>query len=132
VAHSQSYEKGQEMRRRLLGDAYVERVNQSTYTDPIMRTFIDVATETVFGTLWSRPGLDLKTRTLVTLVSDAATGRLPELAIHLRMALRQGWTEEELTEVLIHLMGYVGAPLTRDALLTARDVFAEVKKEGGR
>jgi 4-carboxymuconolactone decarboxylase len=132
VAQSPSYQKGQEMRRRLLGDAYIERVNQTTYTDPIMRKFIDVATETVFGTLWSRPGLDLKTRTLVTLVSDAATGRLPELAIHVRMALRQGWTEEELTEVLIHLMGYVGAPLTRDALLTARDVFAEVNKEGGR
>jgi len=129
VTESESYAKGRDMRRRLLGDAYTERVNQTTYTDPIMRTFIDVATETVFGTLWTRPGLDLKTRTLVTLVSDAATGRLPELAIHLRMALRQGWTEQELTEALIHLMGYVGAPLTRDALLTARDVFAEVRKE---
>lgn len=129
MAKSESYKKGWEMRRRLLGDAYIDRVNQTTYTDPIMRKFIDVAAETIFGTLWTRPGLDLKTRTLVTLVSDAATGRLPELAIHLRMALRQGWTEEEMTEVLIHLMGYVGAPLTRDALLTARDVFAEVKKE---
>jgi 4-carboxymuconolactone decarboxylase len=129
VPESESHKRGREMRRRLLGDAYIDRVNQTTYTDPIMRKFIDVAAETVFGTLWTRPGLDLKTRTLVTLVSDAATGRLPELAIHLRMALRQGWTEEELTEVLIHLMGYVGAPLTRDALLTARDVFAEVKKE---
>ncbi|HXJ78394.1 MAG TPA: carboxymuconolactone decarboxylase family protein [Candidatus Methylomirabilis sp.] len=129
MAGSESYDKGRAMRRRLLGDAYADRANQTTYTDPIMRKFIDVATETVFGTLWTRPGLDLKTRTLVTLVSDAATGRLPELAIHLRMALRQGWTEDELTEVLIHLMGYVGAPLTRDALLTARDVFAEVKKE---
>lgn len=129
MAKSESYKKGWEMRRRLLGDAYIDRVNQTTYTDPIMRKFIDVAAETIFGTLWTRPGLDLKTRTLVTLVSDAATGRLPELAIHLRMALRQGWTEEELTEVLIHLMGYVGAPLTRDALLTARAVFAEMKKE---
>ena len=129
MPESESYRRGREMRRRLLGDAYIDRVNQTTYTDPIMRKFIDVAAETVFGTLWTRPGLDLKTRTLVTLVSDAATGRLPELAIHLRMALRQGWTEEELTETLIHLMGYVGAPLARDALLTARDVFAEVKKE---
>ena len=94
-----------------------------------MQKFVDVATESVWGTLWTRPGLDLKTRTLVTLVSDAATGREPELAIHLRMALRQGWTEDELTEVLIHLMGYVGAPLIRDAMLVARDTFAEVKKE---
>ena len=131
MAESETYQKGREMRRRLLGDAYADRTNRTTYTDPIMRTFIDVATETIFGTLWTRPGLDLKTRTLITLVSDAATGREAELAIHLRMALRQGWTEEELTEALIHLVGYVGAPLVRDALLKARDLFAEVKKEAG-
>jgi len=131
MAESEAYRKGREMRRRLLGDAYADRTNRTTYTDPIMRTFIDVATETIFGTLWTRPGLDLKTRTLITVVSDAATGREAELAIHLRMALRQGWTEEELTEALIHLVGYVGAPLVRDALLTARDLFAEVKKEAG-
>ena len=131
MAESEAYQKGREMRRRLLGDAYADRTNRTTYTDPIMRTFIDVATETIFGTLWTRPGLDLKTRALITVVSDAATGREAELAIHLRMALRQGWTEEELTEALIHLVGYVGAPLVRDALLTARDLFAEVKKEGG-
>jgi 4-carboxymuconolactone decarboxylase len=129
MAESPSYEKGREMRRRLLGDAYADRTNSTTYADPIMKKFMDVASESVFGTLWTRPGLDLKTRTLVTLVSDAATGREAELAIHLRMALRQGWTEDELTEALLHLMGYVGAPLTRDALLTARDVFAEVRKE---
>jgi len=131
MAESEAYRKGREMRRRLLGDAYADRTNRTTYTDPIMRTFIDVATETIFGTLWTRPGLDLKTRALITVVSDAATGREAELAIHLRMALRQGWTEEELTEALIHLVGYVGAPLVRDALLTARDLFAEVKKEAG-
>ena len=131
MAESEAYQKGRAMRRRLLGDAYADRTNRTTYTDPIMRTFIDVATETIFGTLWTRPGLDLKTRTLITVVSDAATGREAELAIHLRMALRQGWTEQELTEALIHLVGYVGAPLVRDALLTARDLFAEVKKEAG-
>jgi len=129
MAESETFQKGREMRRRLLGDSYADRVNRTVYTDPHMRKFIDVVTETVFGALWTRPGLDLKTRTLVTLVSDAATGRLPELAIHLRMALRHGWTEEELTEVLIHLLGYVGAPLVRDAMITARDTFAEVKKE---
>ena len=129
MARSEAYRKGQEMRRRLLGDAYADRTNRTVYTDATMKKFIDVATETVFGTLWTRPGLDLKTRALVCVVSDAAAGREPELAIHLRMALRQGWTEEELTEVLIHLMGYVGAPLIRDAFIIARDLFAEVKKE---
>ncbi len=132
MAENETYRKGQEMRRRLLGDAYVDRVNRATYGDPIMRQFIDVVTETVFGSLWTRPGLDLKTRTLVTLVSDAATGREAELAIHLRMALRQGWTEVELTETLLHLVGYVGAPLARDALLAARAIFAEVREESAR
>ncbi len=129
MAESETYRKGQELRRQLLGDAYVERISATTYRDPIMRKFIDVATESIFGAIWTRPGLDLKTRVLVTVVSDAATGREAELAIHLRMALRQGWTEEELTEALLHLVGYVGAPLARDALLAARDVFAEVKRE---
>ena len=130
MAESETYQKGRELRRQLLGEAYVERVDTTTYRDPIMRKFIDVATESIFGTIWTRPGLDLKTRVLVTVISDAATGREAELAIHLRMALRQGWTEEELTEALLHLVGYVGAPLARDALLTARDVFAEVGRKG--
>src|SRR6266550_2977845 len=112
---SDTYRKGAEMRRRLLGDAFVDRSTKTVYADPVMGKFIDVATEAVFGMLWTRPGLDLKTRTLVCVVSDAATGREPELAIHLRMALRQGWTEQELTEVLIQLLGYVGAPFARDA-----------------
>jgi len=127
MPESEGYRKGSEMRRKLLGDAYVERANKTTYDDPTTRKFIDVVTETVFGTLWTRPGLDLKTRTLVCVVSDAATGQAPELAIHLRMALRQGWTEDELTEVLLHLSGYVGAPLVREAFLVAKQLFAEVK-----
>jgi 4-carboxymuconolactone decarboxylase len=127
MPESEAYRKGSGMRRKLLGDAYVEKANKTTYNDPTTRKFIDVVTETVFGTLWTRPGLDLKTRTLVCVVSDAATGQGPELAIHLRMALRQGWTEEELTEVLLHLSGYVGAPLVREAVLVAKQLFAEVK-----
>ena len=125
-AKSETYLKGQEIRRQLLGDDSVAQAARTTYDDPIMTKFIDVATETVFGALWSRPGLDLKTRTLV---SDAATGREPELAIHLRMALRQGWTEDELTEVLLQLSGYVGVPIIRESLLVARRVFAEMKQE---
>ena len=61
--------------------------------------------------------------------ADAATARTPELAIHLRMARRQGWSEDELIEVLLHLSGYVGVPLIREAMLTAKEVFADMKKE---
>ena len=127
MAESETYRRGREVRRQLLGDAYVEKIDRTTYDDPTMRKFIDLATETAFGMVWTRPGLDLKTRTLVCVVSDAATGREPELAIHLRMALRQGWTQEELTEVLLHLSAYVGLPMIREALLAAKKVFAEVK-----
>jgi len=130
MSDSETMRKGSEMRRRLLGDAWVERTAKTSYSDPIMKEFIDVATEAVFGTLWTRPGLDLKTRTLICVISDAATGHEAELEIHLRMALRQGWTEKELTEALIHLLGYVGAPGSRDALLVASRVFKEVRASG--
>ena len=129
MAESETYRKGRELRRQLLGDTYVERVNQTAYADPIMKKFIDVATETVFGALWTRPGLDLKTRALICVISDAATARTPELGLHLRMARRQGWTEDELVEALLHLSGYVGVPLIREALLTAKEVFGEMRKE---
>ena len=130
MSDSEALRKGQEMRRRLLGDAWVDRTAKTSYADPIMKEFIDVATESVFGTLWTRPGLDLKTRTLICVISDAATAHEAELEIHLRMALRQGWTEHELTEALLHLLGYVGAPAARDALLVASRVFKEIKAGG--
>jgi 4-carboxymuconolactone decarboxylase len=130
MSESAAMQKGREMRRQLLGDAWVNRTATTSYADPIMKEFIDVATETVFGTLWTRPGLDLKTRTLICVISDAATAHEAELEIHLRMALRQGWTEKELTEALLHLLGYVGAPAARDALLVASRVFKEVRAGG--
>jgi 4-carboxymuconolactone decarboxylase len=127
MAQSELYTKGEAIRRQLRGDAEFERNKREYDADPVMKKFIDVATETVFGALWARPGLDIKTRTLVCVVSDAATGRHPELDIHLRFALKQGCTEDELTEVLLHLSGYVGVPLIREAMLVAKDVFADVR-----
>jgi 4-carboxymuconolactone decarboxylase len=127
MAESSRLEQGRAMRRKLMGDAYADRLEQTVYTDDVMRKFAEYSTEAVFGGLWTRPGLDTKTRALICVVSDTATGRTPELAIHVRMALRQGWTEDELVEALLHLSGYVGLPLVREALLTAREVFAEMR-----
>jgi 4-carboxymuconolactone decarboxylase len=129
MAQSELYQKGAAIRRQLMGDAAVERSGREIYSDRVMKKFIDVATETVFGALWTRPGLDLKTRALICVVSDAATGREPELGLHLRMALRQGWTEEELTEVLLHLSGYVGVPIIRESMMVASKAFAEFRAE---
>jgi 4-carboxymuconolactone decarboxylase len=125
MAESELYRQGAAMRRKLMGEAAVEKAAKEVYSDPVMKKFIEVATETVFGALWTRPGLDLKTRALITMVSDVCTGREPELALHLRMALGQGWTEEELTEVLLHLSGYVGVPVVRESMMVASKIFKE-------
>ena len=129
MTDSELFRKGAAMRRRLYGEAAADKSAKDVYPDPMMQKFLDVATENVFGALWTRPGLDLKTRTLVCVVSDVATGREPELAIHLRFALRQGWTEDEITEVLLHLSGYIGLPLVRGSMLVAKRVFAELRAE---
>jgi 4-carboxymuconolactone decarboxylase len=130
MADSPLRAKGRAMRRRLMGDAYADKLDGAVYRDPIMEKFAEVTQETIFGTLWTRPGLDLKTRALICVISDAATGRDPELKLHLRFARNQGWTEDELSEALLHLTGYVGAPLVREALLTAVEVFKELRAEG--
>ena len=131
MAESELYRKGAAMRRRMLGDAAVEKSTRETYSDPVMKKFIDVAIENVFGALWTRPGLDTKTRALICVVSDTCTAREPELALHLRMALRQGWTEDELTEVLLHLSGYIGVPIIRESMMVASRVFKEYREETG-
>jgi 4-carboxymuconolactone decarboxylase len=117
------------MRRKLMGDAYADKLDKNVYQHPIMEKFAAYTQEAIFGSLWTRPGLDLKTRALICVISDAAQGRDPELKLHLRFALNQGWTEDELSEALLHLAGYVGAPLVREALLTAIETFKEIAAE---
>ena len=129
MAESELYRKGDAMRRQLMGDAEVENAARGVYSDPVMQKFLDLVKETVFGALWTRPGLDLKTRALICVISDTCTGREPELALHLRMALRQGWSEEELTEALLHLSGYIGVPMIREAMMAASKIFAEYRAE---
>ncbi len=131
MAESETRRKGRELRRKLLGEAHADKLAKSVYDDPLMRNFADYSQEAVFGLLWTRPGLDLKTRALIPVISDVAQARWPELDLHLRIARRQGWTEEELGEAILHLAGYIGLPAVREGLLTAREVFAELRKEAG-
>lgn len=130
MAKSPMHEAGSKLREELMGRALADKMAESVYADPLMDGFADWTREAVFGLLWTRPGLDLKTRALICVVSDTATARWPELSIHLRMALRQGWTEDELSEALLHLSGYIGLPSVREAMLVAKEVFAEVRAEG--
>lgn len=119
---------GAAVRRRLLGDKRLGELS-TTYQDPAMKAFIDVSTDMIFGSLWSRPGLDIKTRILIVCVSDTATGRTGVLGEHIRMAMNEGWTETELTEMLLQLIGYVGAPYVRDAMMIASKIFAEAREK---
>lgn len=129
MAKSELHQKGSEVRRQLMGEGMADRMAKTVYNDKLMEGFADWTREAVFGLLWTRPGLDMKTRALITCITDTATHALPELRIHLRMARRQGWTEEELGEALLHTAGYIGAPAVREALLVAREVFEEVRAE---
>ncbi|MBM3588335.1 MAG: 4-carboxymuconolactone decarboxylase [Alphaproteobacteria bacterium] len=112
-----------------MGQATIKNMNKGVYDDPIMEKFGDYAREGVFAMLWSRPGFDLKTRALICVISDTAIHAWPELAIHLRMAGRMGWTEDELTEALMHLCGYIGLSAVREAMIIAKHVFAEMHAE---
>lgn len=128
MAQSDAYRTGRETRRELMGDGMVERMAVNVYDDPITETFVDYAIEAVWGLLWSRPGLDMKTRSLISVVTTATQARYTELDMYLRIALRQGWTEDELSEVLLQLAGYVGLPAIREAMITAKDVFVEMRQ----
>lgn len=132
AARQQLAERGRVVRRELLGPAATDRLDASTYTDaPLMEKFRDFNNEVIFGVLWDRDGIDLKTRSLVTAIADVATGQTEALSLHLRFCLRHGWSVEEITECIIHLTGYVGVPLVRRALVTAEQVFAVIATEGG-
>ncbi|MDB5375387.1 MAG: pcaC [Belnapia sp.] len=129
MAKSAMHKKGSAVRQELMGAAMAEKMAKTVYNDPLMEGFADWTREAVFGLLWTRPGLDLKTRALITVITDTSTAAWPELRIHLRMARNQGWTEAELGEALLHTAGYIGAPSVREALLVAREVFEEMRAE---
>jgi len=122
-------EAGRAMRRALVGDAYAERLDREVYTDPHMEKFAEITQEIVFAQMWTRPGLDLKTKSMITAISDVSTGATEALGLHVRFCRIHGWSEDEIVESFLHLIGYVGIPLVRKALIVARHVFAEMRAE---
>jgi 4-carboxymuconolactone decarboxylase len=111
---------GASVRRRVLGDAYVERTAQ--VQDPFLAPFFEAGTQLIWGGLWNRPGLDVKYRSLVVVSVLAAIGRVHELQIHIRGALNIGWTPDELREALLQIAGYAGFPAALDALRVLSDI----------
>lgn len=126
MSDSELHRQGAATRRKLIGDQRAAELD-ANYQDPAMQKFMELSTEILYGGIWSRGGLDLKTRSLICVISDTATGRTGILPEHIRTAMKQGWTEDEITEVLLHLVGYVGAPFVRDAMVAAVPVFAQAR-----
>jgi 4-carboxymuconolactone decarboxylase len=116
-----SGDDGMRTRREVLGDEHVDRAVEST-TD-ITRDFQSFITRYARGEVWSRPGLDRRTRSAITLTALVALGREQELALHLRAALRNGLTREEIGEVLLHCAIYCGVPAANHAFAIAQDVL---------
>jgi 4-carboxymuconolactone decarboxylase len=122
------YEAGMEMRRAVLGDAHVDRAIART-TD-FTRDFQEHITRVAWGSVWTRPGLDRRTRSVVTLTALTALGREGELELHIRGALRNGLTPDEISEILIHTSVYAGVPAANAAFAIAQRVIASESEAG--
>jgi 4-carboxymuconolactone decarboxylase len=122
------FERGLAIRKAVLGDAHVARAAaNATSLDADFQRFI---TETAWGRVWSRPGLDIHTRHLITLAVLAALGKRDELALHIGATVRTGVTEDELTEVFLQVAVYAGVPSANTAFATAKRVLAEQSSTG--
>jgi len=114
-------ERGMKIRREVLGDAYVDRAQGAT---PLTKDFQDLITRYAWGEIWSRPGLDRRTRSCITVAMTVALNRPDELALHLRGALRNGVTVGELREVLLQTAVYCGIPAAHTAFRVADEVLS--------
>jgi 4-carboxymuconolactone decarboxylase len=116
-----AYDRGMEVRRAVLGDAYVDAAIART-TD-LTADFQSLITRYAWGEIWTRPGLDRRIRSCITLTALVALGRNEELAMHVRAALRNGLTRDEIKEVLLQCAVYCGVPAANSAFAVAQRVL---------
>ena len=118
------FARGLALRRDVLGPEYVDKSLQSA--NEFMMAFQRITTEWCWGYAWTRPGLDRKTRSLINLAMLTALNRSPEIKLHVRGALNNGVTVDEIKEVLLHATIYCGIPAGLDAFKAANEVLKEV------
>jgi len=122
------HSQGMKTRRSVLGDAHVDRAeSRKTSFDEDFQRLI---TETAWGSVWSRPGLDKRTRSLLTIAMLAAFGHHEELAMHIRATRNTGATESDVKETLLQVAIYAGVPAANTAITIAKRVYAEMAEEG--
>ena len=115
--------QGMTVRREVLGDEHVDRTVAGT--TPLTAPFQDFITRYAWGEIWSRPGLSRAERSMITLTALVVLRQEGELAMHLRAALRNGLTPDQIGEVLLHTAVYAGVPAANRAFAIAREVLAE-------
>lgn len=125
---SDTYEQGLQVRREVLGEQHVDRAQAAT--TEFTRDFQDYITRCAWGEVWTRPGLDRRTRSVVTLTALVAGGHWDELAMHVKAALTNGLTREEIAEVLLQTGVYCGVPAANHAFAVASRVLADAEAEG--
>jgi len=118
------YQQGMSVRRAVLGDAHVDRALKNA--NPFNEEFQELITRYAWGEIWARPGLPRKTRSLITLAMLVALNRGEELRMHLRGAVQNGATREEIKEVLLQAAIYCGVPAANSAFHAATEAFAEM------
>lgn len=124
------YDRGMAVRRAVLGDAHVDRsLERATDFDADFQEFI---TKTAWGQIWTRPGLDIRTRSMLTIGMLAALGKDGELKLHIRATRNTGVTRDEVKEILMQTAIYAGVPAANHAIALARAVYAELDEEDAR
>jgi 4-carboxymuconolactone decarboxylase len=124
-----TFDQGLAIRKEVLGAEHVERALAGA--DAFSRPYQELITEYCWGAVWGRPGLSRKTRSLLNLAMLTALGREDEFKLHVRAAFRNGVTREEICEVLLQTAIYCGVPAANSAFKQAREVFAQMERDGG-
>jgi 4-carboxymuconolactone decarboxylase len=122
---SKAFEDGLAMRKKVLGADYVEKTLQDA--DELLLPFQELLTEFAWGKVWTRPGLTLKARSMLTLAMCIALNRPHEIKLHLRGALRNGCSKAEIRELLLHSFIYCGGPAAVDAFNVIRTALPEIE-----
>ena len=118
------YDGGMAVRREVLGDAHVDRANANA--DGFTEDFQDMITRIAWGGIWTRPGLSRQMRSAVTITAMVAHGHWEELAMHIRAAITNGLSRDEIKEILLQTAIYCGVPSANTAFKTAQQVFREM------
>lgn len=122
------YQKGDKVRREVLGNKHVDR--QLANADPFASTIQDYVTRIGWGEVWGREGLDRRSRSILNLGMLAALGKDHEMKVHIKGALRNGVTRDEIAEIFLQVALYCGAPAALECFRLAREVFADVDANG--